>query len=261
LEESSSDQLQSKDQALYFAGTSGIVLPFPSKQFYPLEFQDKSRLTFYGTLFNSVEINSSFYKVPMASTVAKWASEVPEDFRFTFKLWKEITHIKGLDFKPEDVERFINTISHAGHKKGCLLVQFPPSLKIQNTEKVNQLLTCIQEADPGRAWNVSLEFRNNSWYQESTFDLLNQYHAGMVFHDKTGSVTPFTDVIGNVVYVRFHGPNGNYRESYAESFLYEYAQYIQEWKDAGKAVYVYFNNTMGDAVDNLRTLNSFLYPT
>ncbi|WP_245681414.1 DUF72 domain-containing protein [Arcticibacter eurypsychrophilus] len=255
------DQIQSKDQTLYFSGTSGIVLPFPNKQFYPLEFQDKSRLTYYGTLFNSVEINSSFYKVPMASTVAKWASEVPEDFRFTFKLWKEITHSKGLEFKPEDVDRFINTISQAGHKKGCLLVQFPPSLKIQSIEKVNQLLMCIQDADSSRAWNVTLEFRNNSLYQKSTYDLLNQYHAGMVFHDKTGSVTPFTDVIGNVVYVRFHGPNGNYRESYAESFLYEYAQYIQEWMDDGKAVYVYFNNTMGDAVDNLKTLNSFLYPT
>lgn len=253
--------VQSEEKALYFSGTSGIVLPFPNKQFYPLEFQDKSRLTYYGTLFNSVEINSSFYKVPMASTVAKWASEVPEDFRFTFKLWKEITHIKGLDFNPEDVDRFIQTISHAGHKKGCLLVQFPPSLKIQSKEKVNQLLRRIQDADPDHAWKVTVEFRNKSWYHADTFNLLNQYHAGMVLHDKTGSETPFSDVIGSVVYVRFHGPNGNYKESYADSFLYEYAQYIHEWIEDGKEVFIYFNNTMGDAVNNLKTLNSFLYPS
>jgi uncharacterized protein YecE (DUF72 family) len=64
----------------------------------------------------------------------------------------------------------------------------------------------------------------------------------------------------DVVYVRFHGPNGGYRGSYTDDFLYEYAQYIKEWMAEGKDIYAYFNNTMGDAINNLVTLKSFLEP-
>ena len=60
------------------------------------------------------------------------------------------------------------------------------------------------------------------------------------------------------MYVRFHGPTGNYRESYVDDFLYEYASYINEWIEEGKTVYVYFNNTMGDAFNNLKYLNAKL---
>lgn len=83
------------DRQDFYTGTSGLSLPFP-KHSFPPEFQDKSRLTFYASLFNSIEINSSFYKLPMASTVKKWAESVPDNFLFTFKLWREITHNKGL---------------------------------------------------------------------------------------------------------------------------------------------------------------------
>ncbi len=113
------------------SGTSGLVLPVP-KHLYPPEFKGKSRLTYYSSLFNSVEINSSFYKAPMISTVSKWAESVPDNFQFTFKLCKAITHVKGLLFNPEDVYDFMQTIAYAGNKIGCLLVQFPPGLKVEN---------------------------------------------------------------------------------------------------------------------------------
>ena len=130
-----------------YAGTSGIELPVSNKLQYPLEFQEKSRLTYYASLFNTVEINSSFYKIPMASTVRKWAESVPEGFRFTFKLWKEITHAKELVFNPADVNRFMETIAHASGKEGCLLIQFPPSINILKINQFNQLLTCTQNAN------------------------------------------------------------------------------------------------------------------
>src|SRR4051812_13911921 len=110
-----------------YTGTSNVELPVPNKQSFPPDYQDKSRLTYYASLFNTVEINSSFYKVPMAKTVAKWAESVPAHFKFTFKLWQEITHAKGCIYNPDEIERFINVINHVGNKKGCLLVQFPPS--------------------------------------------------------------------------------------------------------------------------------------
>src|ERR1044072_276638 len=98
--------MKRKREGIYRSGTSGLVLPVPNKKAFPPEFKDKSRLTYYGSLFNSIEINSSFYKIPQAATVKKWADSVPDNFAFTFKLWREITHIKGLAYQPEDVLRF-----------------------------------------------------------------------------------------------------------------------------------------------------------
>jgi uncharacterized protein YecE (DUF72 family) len=111
--------------ANYYSGISGLVLPVPNKTHYPAEFQDKSRLCYYASLFNSIEVNSSFYKVPQSKTVAKWVADVPASFKFTFKLWREISHVKGLAFNPADVQRFMQAIDTAGEKKGCLLDPVP----------------------------------------------------------------------------------------------------------------------------------------
>src|SRR5690554_3131640 len=118
------------DIANYYSGTSGLLLPVPNKSHYPKEFQDKSRLCYYFSLMNSIEINSSFYKIPLSATVDKWAGEVPEEFRFTFKLFKEITHNKDLAFDPNTLAKFFEIIAAVGNKKGCVLVQFPPSVRI-----------------------------------------------------------------------------------------------------------------------------------
>lgn len=247
-----------QDKKLFFSGTSGVVLPVPNKQFFPSEFQNKSRLTYYASLFNSVEINSSFYKIPQALTVSKWAESVPENFQFTFKLWREITHVKGLAFNSQDVDHFMQTINAVGEKKGCLLVQFPPSLKISSARQLEKLLNCIAQADAERQWKVAVEFHNNSWYHEDIFELLDQFQVSLVIHDKPLSVTPLHKITQEFVYLRFHGPSGDYKGNYTDDFLYEYAGYIQEWNEEGKVVYVYFNNTMGNAVKNVMTLNNIL---
>ena len=242
----------------FYSGTSGLVLPVANKQLYPIEFQDKSRLTYYASMFNSIEINSSFYKVPMASTVAKWAAEVPDYFRFTFKLWRDITHNKGLVFNHADVERFIETINNIGDKKGCLLVQFPPGFKIAFANRLNELLNAIVHADQERKWNVLVEFRHNSWYHDDIYELLNSYGAGIVVHDKPASETPFLDSELDFSYLRFHGPNGNYKGIYSDDFIMDYAERIRDLNNEGKKVFVYFNNTMGDAIKNLISLNQLI---
>src|ERR1700759_3590417 len=123
-----------------YAGTSGLVLPVPNKAAFPPEYRDKSRLAYYASLFNSIEINSSFYKVPMASTVKKWAADVPDDFRFTFKLWRGVTHNKQLAFNPDDLARFMSVVNNASNKAGCLLVQFPKSITIAYINQLRLLL-------------------------------------------------------------------------------------------------------------------------
>jgi uncharacterized protein YecE (DUF72 family) len=242
-----------------FTGTSGLLLPVKNKLFYPEEFKDKSRLTYYGSLMNSIEINSSFYKVPMASTVRRWGEEVPADFKFSFKLFKEITHTKGLVFDPEQLQRFMDVISRIGSKRGCLLVQFPPSLKLNSFMQLNKLISCLRFSDEESNWHIAFEFRDPSWYCEEVYELLAENNMGIVLHDKPPAVTPITNIESEFVYLRFHGPGGNYRGSYEDDLLYEYANYINDWLLDGKEVYVYFNNTMGAAIENRNTLLSMLF--
>ncbi|MDF2457234.1 MAG: hypothetical protein K0R51_3227 [Cytophagaceae bacterium] len=239
----------------YF-GLSGLQLPIP-KYKYPPEHQATSRLTYYATFFNSIEINSTFYKLPMPATAGKWAAQVPDDFKFTFKLWKEITHVKGLAFKETDVEAFFKVIASAGAKKGCVLVQFPPSLGKSNIWQLDALLKYISQCNVDGSWNIAVEFRNKTWYHEDVYGLIEKYKAAIVIQDIPKSVTPFLNHASEFIYVRFHGPTGNYRESYAEDFLAEYSTYIKEWLEEGKTVYAYFNNTMGDAFQNSQQLKRF----
>lgn len=241
----------------FYSGLSGLQLPVP-KYLFPPPYENASRLTYYASHFNSIEFNSSFYKIPRPLTVAKWAASVPENFRFTFKLWKGITHNKELNFKEEDVPAFIDSINSVNEKKGCLLIQFPPSLGKEYLSQLDKLLSCIIESDPSYEWKVAVEFRNKSWYHEDVYDLLNYYKATMVIQDIPKSATPLLNHQFDFLYLRFHGPTGNYRESYSEDFLKEYSTLITEWIEEGKTIYAYFNNTMGDAFNNLETLNSFV---
>ena len=96
----------------FYSGTSGIITSNNPELIPSPEFQGKSRLTYYASLFNRVEINTSFYKLPRISTVIKWADSVPPTFQFTFKLSKAITHAKGLNFNQEDVRLFMHTVDH-----------------------------------------------------------------------------------------------------------------------------------------------------
>ncbi|MFA6248452.1 MAG: DUF72 domain-containing protein [Mucilaginibacter sp.] len=242
----------------YYSGTSGLVLPVPNKSLYPPVFQDKSRLCYYASLFNSIEVNSSFYKVPQASTVKKWVDDVPDNFTFTYKLWRDITHNKPLLFNPADVERFMQVVDAAGNKKGSLLIQLPPGTTIADASQLEQLLESIRDASPTHGWDIAVEFRHSSWYKDNIYTMLDNYSAGMVVQDMPKSLTPMVDIPTDFVYLRFHGPNGGYRGSYTDAFLYEYAGYINDWLAEGKRVYAYFNNTMGDAINNLMTLNSYV---
>ena len=241
---------------LYY-GLSGLALPIPKYKFPPPH-QESSRLTYYASLFNSIEVNSSFYKIPMPATVSKWAGSVPPEFKFTFKLFQDITHNKGLEFKSDDIARFFKAIEPAGDKKGCVLVQLPPNTGKECTGQLYALLTCVNENNAGNAWSIAVEFRNRSWYTPELYNLLDDLGAAMVIQDIPKSATPMLHQTGGFVYVRFHGPTGNYRDTYPESFLYEYATYIREWLDEGKTVYTYFNNTMGEAYNNQHTLTKFI---
>ena len=242
---------------LFYSGTSGVNLPVPRSQ-YPAEFKEKSRLHYYASLFNSIEINSIFYKLPRSSTVANWAEAVPDNFWFTFKVSKTITHVKGLDFAVKDVDDFVKTVENIADKKGCLLAQFPPSLKNEKINQLHKLLEDLGEATDNRNWKIAMEFRNSSWYEREVYELLEEFNVSMVIHDIPASATPLSDVRGDFIYLRFHGPEPRYRGDYSDDILKQYAEYIKAWLNEKKTVYAYFNNTVGAAIKNLQTLNSYV---
>jgi len=236
-------------------GTSNIVVP-GNKLSFPKAFQSKSRLNYYSSLFNTLEVNSSFYKVPMYTTFEKWSHDVPDDFRFSVKLSKNITHTKDLHSDLDLIDDFLNAAAGMGNKKGCLLVQFPGKITMEYFKEVENIIERIAQRES--QWRIAIEFRHNSWYIGETYQMLDEYDASLVLHDMPKSKVLENKNKANFVYMRFHGLKGDYRGSYTDGFLKEKASQIKGWLKEGKDVYAYFNNTIGSAYDNAHTLKMML---
>jgi len=227
-----------------------------NKLSFPPAYRLESRLNYYSSIFNTIEVNSSFHKTPLRSTYEKWAADVPEDFQFTLKLTREITHIKNLNGDFRSIDNFLQAATGTGNKKGCLLIQFPSKISLEHFTQVENIFDRLRLSDPDEEWRKSIEFRNESWYVGETTELLNEYNATMVLHDF--SKAKVSTLLGNAdfVYLRFHGPTGNYKESYSDRVLDEKAEVITTFLQMGRDVYAYFNNTAGNAFENARYLQS-----
>ncbi len=243
------------DRGIFRSGTSGLVLPEPNKSHFPAEFRDKHRLIYYASKFNSIEINSSFYKIPLCRTYRNWVAMVPDDFQFTIKLWQGITHEEIYD--QNDLERFFAAIQCLGNKKGCLLIQFAAKTKM-DFSGFDRLLENIRRLDPQENWRLAVEFRHFQWYASEIYEILDEFNASMVLHDMPKCIPPELNKKADFVYLRFHGEKGDYRGSYSDQYLMNRAKEIRCWLNQGKDVYAYFNNTIGDAISNLQTLKDFI---
>ena len=238
-------------------GTSNIALPMPRYQF-PEPYNTSSRLRYYASLFDTLEVNSSFYRLPRQATLLRWTTEVPQDFQFTLKVWREVTHVKGLPPSGEAIRKFMELATAAGRSQGCLLLQFPASITVHFIAQVAAILEQIASLDPENRWHRAVEFRHSSWYSEHTHRLLKEYKAALVLHDMPASKPGWEPGDTGFEYIRLHGPAGNYAGSYHPEFLEGLAEDLLTWSGAGKDVYVYFNNTRGDAFANARMLQDLL---
>jgi uncharacterized protein YecE (DUF72 family) len=238
-------------------GTSNIVLP-GNKSTFPEAFRLKSRLNYYSSLFNTVELNSTFYKVPMASTLEKWSQDVGNDFLFSIKIWKGITHVKELQFDAADINMFIKKAVALENKKGCLLMQFPGKITIDYFNKVEEIFEVLARSEYLNSWRLVVEFRHPGWYSGETFELLDEFNASMVLHDFSKAKNEQLNNQAAVAYLRLHGPRGDYRGSYSDEYLQNKALLIKKWMNEGKEVFAYFNNTAGDALGNAKTLQKLV---
>lgn len=251
--------ITSQAESLVRIGTSGIALP-GNKEKFPDEYKNQSRLHYYSSLFNTLEINSSFYKVPLAKTFEKWANDVSDDFTFTVKCWRGITHAKNLNFAKSDIEIFMTSINKLGSRAGCILIQFPASIGIPYLKKVTEILEIISQQNTDQQWRLAVEVRHLSWYCDAAYEILQTYNAAFVIHDMPGSPTPLDTPMADLIYLRFHGPTGNYNGSYNEEYIRSYAEKIEHWRKKSPSIYVYFNNTMGAAFDNAQFLKRAIQP-
>ena len=103
-------------------------------------------------------------------------------------------------------------------------------------------------------WRIAVEFRNPTWYFGETFELMDEYDASIVLHDIPKAKSKDINKKASFVFIRFHGPNGDYRGNYNNELLKEYADKIKAFLKEGKDVYAYFNNTIGSAFENAGTL-------
>ncbi|HMF32662.1 MAG TPA: DUF72 domain-containing protein [Candidatus Lokiarchaeia archaeon] len=137
--------------------------------FYPRRLPKTDQLAHYAKFFNFVEVNSTFYNMPAPETLAKWVEAVPDDFRFSIKIWNRISHSKRTPDIENRVTDFFSLLEVLEPKISCYLLQFPPRLKFSSiaVNYVQELLHFIQEAT-----NVPIvvEFRDNLWFTSDALE-------------------------------------------------------------------------------------------
>jgi uncharacterized protein YecE (DUF72 family) len=158
-------------------GTSGYSYKEWKGTFYPADLPASRMLTFYAGHFGSVEINNTFYRMPEAKTLEKWASEVGDEFTFVLKAPQRITHQKKLAGVEDDVRYFLDVASVLGGRLGPLLFQLPPYLR-KDTEKLRGLLSLIP-----RDRRVALEVRHDSWQSDDVYAALREHDAAFCVAD------------------------------------------------------------------------------
>ena len=231
-------------------GTSGFYYDHWIGCCYPEGISKRELLPAYAQTFSTVEINSTFYHFPRQSTLLHWLEATPEDFRFSLKAHRSITHYHRLD--SGDLRAFMHQIKPLRPKLGVILFQLPPSLKLDLP-----LLDAFLSELP-RGYRYAVEFRNDSWLGDLLFELLALHNVSFCINDFDRKETPWIATAEHV-YIRMHGPLGRYRGKYPEAALQRLSEEILSLREAGRELYCYFNNDMeGFAWENARELEALL---
>ncbi len=257
-----------------YVGTSGWSYPKGQGTwegtFYPPKLKDSDKLTFYAQYFNTVEINSSFYRPPNQYAAKAWAGKVPDDFRFTVKLWQKFTHPKMFEaatgqksfVAEEDFTVFaegINPLAHAG-KLGVVLAQFPTSFRPDPAtfDYLEDLIKRLRQA----GFPLAVELRHREWTESEQApglrSLMESQGVAWVMIDEPRFKTsirhvPLTSDLG---YFRFHGRNyqnwwrhgeseDRYNYLYTPAEIKELAADVREVAGQTRETYAFYNNHYG----------------
>lgn len=236
-------------------GTSGWSYKSWKGEFYPEKLKPTDYLSFYAQHYKVTEINSSFYHLPLASTVHKWVDQVPDDFLFCPKISRNLTHIKKLHDPEEPLKLFFDIFKPMKEKMGPVLIQLPASVKFDATTE-NIFYDILMSKYP--EYEFAMEVRHESWFTDDSLDLMKKYNIAFVIAQSERF--PYKEFItAKNIYIRFHGPKALYASSYSNQVLQEYANKFLAWQKKGHHIWAFFNNDInGHALDNTSTLLSYL---
>jgi uncharacterized protein YecE (DUF72 family) len=217
-------------------GTSGWVYEGWRGTFYPSAVPRKSWLSWYSSRFLTTEINGSFYRTPSLEAVTAWRDQTPDEFVFAWKASKFITHWKRLTDKCRNsVELMESRLIVLGPKAGPVLFQLPPQFKADR-ERLANFVGILN-----KKWKYAFEFRHPSWYDPPILKLLANHDLALCLSDHQDAPAPW-EVTARHVYVRGHGPAGNYKGRYPKKTLERWSEGFVSWRRKRMTVYCYFDN-------------------
>lgn len=217
-------------------GTSGWQYAHWKERFYPKDVPQKVWLEYYAQRFQTVEVNNAFYRLPPYETFRAWAARTPPDFVVVVKVSRYLTHIKRLRDPEEPVGRFVAHARGLGSKLGPLLVQLPPTLKV-DVDALDEVLRLF-----GPGLRVTVEFRHDSWFVDDVRKVLERHNAALCFADRWSKpISPLWRT-ADWGYVRFHEGAARPHPCYGKTALASWAERIAELWGPDDEVYAFFNN-------------------
>lgn len=237
-------------------GTAGWSL---DRTAFPGQRGGASGLERYAEYFDTVEINSTFYRLPRAATLERWRDSTPREFEFTVKVPKSITHEAGLVAVARESQQFCALVTHLGSKLGPLLVQLPPSLEldIAVARRFFRRLCGIAPAA------VVCEPRHLSWFSPRAEELLSTLGVARVGADPAVcAAASLPGAASTIRYHRWHGSPRMYFSVYDTHVLQGLARRAAREVADGARVYCILDNTgLGGAARNARSLQALLLPS
>jgi uncharacterized protein YecE (DUF72 family) len=240
------------DRGIARVGCSGWQYKHWRGNFYPADVPQSRWFEHYASIFDTVEINNTFYRLPERATFAAWAQRAPAGFEFAVKASRFLTHMKKLKDPEEPIDRLFSRMRPLSTRRGPILYQLPPGWKVDRPRFEHFVDTLP------RGIRHAMEFRDPSWYDPAVLSLMRRHGMALCLHDMPGSATG-REVTAPFVYVRFHGASSRYGGSYPDAHLFRWAEWLNHCRDRGCDVYAYFNNDIGGhAPRNALTLRSML---
>jgi uncharacterized protein YecE (DUF72 family) len=205
-------------------------------RFYPTALPASRWLEHYSRQFETVEVNTTFYRLIGRDAVARWIEQTPEHFAFAVKASRYLTHVKRLRYGAESVARFYEPLQpmREANRLGAVLWQLPESFHRDD----ERLAAFLEQLPDGRD---AFELRHQSWFAGDVYELLRAHDVALVIGDHPDRRFQTHEATATWRYVRLHQGSRGRRGNYSASELEAWAQRLHAWR-AREPIFVYFNN-------------------
>lgn len=231
-----------KTMVNWYLGSMGFSYSDWNGPFYPHNTSPQNYISYYSRYFNSVELDTTFYGTPRDSTVRRWYAISQDDFQFTAKVPRQVTHEKGLVNTIVEMNEFITTIARLEEKLGAVLIQLSPSYHADNLDHLANFLKILPRDIP-----FAVEFRDASWFTAEVVDLLRENNVCWASTEFPGYAPPVIYRTTDWLYFRWIGVHGRF--DHFDEVQIDVTQNLQIWverieknSDGIEKAFGFFNN-------------------